>query len=299
MTAVMFLGAGYGTRLKPLTEECPKALVPVGDRPVLAHQIDRVRASLRDATIVVNAHHLAEQIIAFLDSYEPKAHVIVEPILLGTAGGVHGATNLLGYAPLLVVNADIISGANYLNLMKIVEVGGIALSIAPRPLGQGTIGVDADGSVARIRGEIFGVETHGGDYTGVMAIGADVAQRLPERGCLVGDFIMPLLRSGSRIHAIEEHLPWIDVGHLASYAQANFDWLRENAIEHWTSPNAEIDPRVELREAIVGQGARVGGHGLLRRAIIWPKAHLDTPCSDVIVTHRGVVVPIPKPSCSP
>jgi mannose-1-phosphate guanylyltransferase len=269
-------------------------LVPIGDRPLLAHQVDRLHALLAEATIVVNAHHQAPQIVEYLSSYDPKAQVIVESTLLGTAGGVRGAANLLGYVPMLVVNVDIISVANYLNLLKIVETAAVALSIAPRPMGQGTVGVDEQGHVVRIRGETFGIEARGGNYTGVMAIGADVTKRLPECGCLVGDFIMPLLHSGVRIQTLDEQSPWIDVGDMASYARANFDWLKKNAIEHWTSPTATVDDRVQLRETIVGQEARIDGSGLLRRAIIWPKAHLDTPCSDVIVTRPGVVVPIPR-----
>jgi NDP-sugar pyrophosphorylase family protein len=260
----------------------------------LAHQIDRVRASLGDATIIVNAHHLAEQISEYLHSYYPNAQVIVESTLLGTAGGVRGATNLLGIAPLLVANVDILSGANYRNLMSLVELGGIALSVTPRPLGQGTVGVDERGHIVRVRGETFGIEARGGDYAGVMAIGADVIRQLPGLGCLVGDLILPLLRSGFRIQALDERSPWIDIGDLVSYARANFDWLNANSMKQWASPSAEIDPGVELRESIVGHGATINGSGLLYRAIIWPKAHLDTLLTDVVVTRHGRVVPIPR-----
>ncbi len=293
MTAVILLGAGYGTRLKPLTEECPKALVPVGDRPLLAHQIDRLRASLGNATIVVNTHHFSEQIVAFLHSYDCNVQVIVELTLLGTAGGVRGATNLLGYAPLLVANVDVFSRPNYPRLMNIAESTGLALSIAPRPSGQGTVGIDEGGHIIRIRGEIFGVEVRGGDYRGVAAIGAEVARRLPQSGCLIADFILPLLRSGFEVLSVDEPSPWLDIGNLASYARANFDWLHENALNHWAGSNAHVGTQVDLQESIVGQGASIHGSGVLSRAIIWPMAHLDTPRSDAIVTTRGVVVPIP------
>ncbi len=293
MTAVMLLGAGYGTRLKPLTEECPKALVPIGDRPLLAHQIERLRARLGDATIVVNAHHFSEQITDFIVGYDPTIKVIVELELLGTAGGARGATNLLGYEPLLVVNVDVFSRPNYPNLMNIAESGGLALSIAPRPKGQGTVGIGEHGNIVRIRGQTFGAETRGGDYTGVAAIGAGVARQLPEQGCLVGDFILPLLRSGFEVRSVDEPSTWVDVGSLRSYARANFDWLHENLLDNWANSSAKIADQVHLQNAIVGQGARIDGSGVLRRAIIWPKAHLDTPRSDVIVTTRGVVVSIP------
>jgi len=298
MTAVMLLSAGHGTRLGPLTDERPKALVPLGDRPVIAHQIERVRAVLGQVQLVVNAHHLAKQIVVFLKAYDPEIQVLVEADLLGTAGGLRGALKYLGHEPLVVVNSDVISTINYPRLLRKVTEQSLVLCVAPRLPGQGTVGLDDHGRIVRLRNETFGIEVAGGDYLGVAAMGERIAERLPAKGCLVSDFMLPMLRSKLAIQSQLERAAWLDIGNLASYARANFDWLREQSLSAWADPASEISDQVSMNEAIVGCGALVGGQGPLRRVIIWPSAHLDAPLCNSIVMASGLVVPIPEPSTS-
>lgn len=105
----MILAAGFGRRMLPLTETCPKPLLRVGGKPLLEHHI----LNLREAgftELVVNAAHLSEQIEAFCgDGSQWGVHiqVSVEPEPLETAGGIIEALPLLGEAPFIVVNGDI------------------------------------------------------------------------------------------------------------------------------------------------------------------------------------------------
>src|SRR5438105_2497797 len=99
MARVMVLGAGLGTRLSPLTEELPKPLVPVGDQPMLAH----VSAALWDAgfqEFVLNVHSFVDEFQPVINSLKSIIHVVHEPRIRGTAGGVAGARALLGHAPI-------------------------------------------------------------------------------------------------------------------------------------------------------------------------------------------------------
>ena len=110
MKALIF-AAGLGTRLRPITDTMPKALVPVAGVPML----ERVLCKLRDAGIdsfVVNVHHFAEQIETFLADHDFGVPVAVsreerEP--LETGGGIRHAAPLLGPGRFLVHNADILS----------------------------------------------------------------------------------------------------------------------------------------------------------------------------------------------
>ena len=110
MKALIF-AAGLGTRLRPITDTMPKALVPVAGVPML----ERVLCKLRDAGIdsfVVNVHHFAEQIETFLADHDFGVPVAVsreerEP--LETGGGIRHAAPLLGSGRFLVHNADILS----------------------------------------------------------------------------------------------------------------------------------------------------------------------------------------------
>jgi len=290
MTAVMLLAAGYGTRLRPLTDERPKALVPLGDRPLIAHQIERIRQQLGQVPIWVNAHHRAAEIVSYLANLDASVGVIEEKEILGTAGGLRGALSVIHEGPILVVNSDVMSTANYRELLEFVTRDAIVLRIVPRPAGQGPVGVDAQARVVRLRNECFGCEVAGGDYLGVAGIGIGAANRLPELGCLVADFMVPWLRSGSEIRALSGACDWIDLGSPSEYYRANVNWLRQRSVDSWVSPGSSISNCVVLERTIVGEGAQILGAGVVRGVIAWPSAQVHAPLENSIVTSRGVIV---------
>lgn len=115
MMQAMIFAAGLGTRLKPLTDTMPKALVPVAGRPLLLHVLDKVVAA-GAGRVVVNVHHFASQIIDFLGAYHSGADVRVSDetaMLLETGGGIKHARNLFdGDAPILIHNVDILSNVD-------------------------------------------------------------------------------------------------------------------------------------------------------------------------------------------
>ena len=111
-TEAMIFAAGLGTRLRPLTDSMPKALVPVCGKPLLQIVIDRlVSFGIRD--IVVNVHHFAGMIEDYLASHPvPGVKVRISDEreqLMDTGGGILHAENLLGADRFLVHNVDIIS----------------------------------------------------------------------------------------------------------------------------------------------------------------------------------------------
>ena len=105
----MILAAGKGTRLGELGKATPKVLVEVGGEPLLSRHLSFLE-SQGVRRVVVNAHHLAEQVQGFLDAYDGplETRCIVEPELLGTAGGVRNALGELGGEPFVVVYGDIL-----------------------------------------------------------------------------------------------------------------------------------------------------------------------------------------------
>lgn len=116
MMQAMIFAAGLGTRLKPITDSMPKALVRVGGEPLLKHVI----LNLRNAgfeRIVVNVHHFSSQIIDYIranGSFGLDIRISDETdMLLDTGGGVRNASTLFsGDAPVLIHNVDIISNMN-------------------------------------------------------------------------------------------------------------------------------------------------------------------------------------------
>src|SRR6187402_3569361 len=170
MASAIVLCAGFGTRLSPLTDELPKPLVPVGDRSILQHALDRlIRAGL--AEVAINVHHLPAAFAGIGQAQRIPLRVVVEPSIRGTAGGVAGARSWLGSAPVLVWNGDILVDPPLDQLLVGLEPHSLRLGVAPRELGTGTVGLDARGNVVRLRGERFGDEVSAGDYVGVLAMG--------------------------------------------------------------------------------------------------------------------------------
>ena len=116
MRQAMIFAAGLGTRLKPLTDTMPKALVPVGGRPLLDINIRRLMAQGYDR-FVVTLHHFAQQIVDYVNEqdYAPLVHFSDESAqLLETGGGLKKAAPLFrDDQPILIHNVDILDNVNY------------------------------------------------------------------------------------------------------------------------------------------------------------------------------------------
>jgi len=104
----MLLSAGYGLRLRPLTERVPKPLVPVAGKPMMEYALDRLRA-FGIEEVVINISHLKEQLAAYAVKVPGLAIKLSdEPEPLETGGGIKKALPLLGGEPFFTINSDII-----------------------------------------------------------------------------------------------------------------------------------------------------------------------------------------------
>jgi mannose-1-phosphate guanylyltransferase len=286
----MVLAAGFGTRLRPLTDTCAKALMPVGDRPVLTHVLDQL-ASVGIRRIAVNAHHRADDVRALLRRRGDGVEMSEEKELLGTAGGLARAAAILGEGDVLVWNADVLAE---IDLRKLVDSRSTAhaeatLVIQKQPRGQGPVGIDEQGRIVRLRAQRSGPEVWGGEFVGISVVGAALRARLPERGCLVGDVWIQALRAGATLRAFLSEAPWRDIGTLESYLSANLAWLDARQLRHWTGPGARVPADVQLDQSIVGAGASAVGSGRLARCVLWPGARASAPLAAAIVDGNRVV----------
>ena len=123
ITNAMVLAAGFGTRMRPLTDTVPKPLVELGGRALLDHVLDRLADAAIDRA-VVNVHYMAEQIVTHTASRVHPRVVISDERdgALDTGGGVRRALPELGHAPFLVHNSDSvwIEGAGVQNLTRLI-----------------------------------------------------------------------------------------------------------------------------------------------------------------------------------
>lgn len=293
--AAMILAAGFGSRLAPLTDEIPKPLLPVGDRPLLVSSLEQL-AREGAQSLSVNVHHLRSKISNVIDGLGTTVHVFVEEKILGTAGGIRAASSSFRAPQVVVVNGDMFGP---LPIQKLLEYSGaesVVMAVRTRRPSEGAVGLGADGRIVRLRGEVFDEEILGADYLGVARLSDRCWTRFPEQGCLVGDYLIPALRRGERVGAapVEENL--FDVGSLSGYVRANMDWLRKAGPKGGSLVGADVSGlgSVRLVDSILGAGVRVRGEGELRRVIALPGARVEAPLEDAVVTPSGRVVRVER-----
>ena len=153
----MILAAGRGERMRPLTDACPKPLLAVGGKPLVAWHLERLAAAgFRD--VVVNASWLAQRLVDALG--DGSAHgvrlrfSIERPAPLETAGGIAAALPLLGEAPFLVVSGDLWTDYDFARARAAADAlrarGALAhLTMVPNPAfhPRGDYVLDADGAI--------------------------------------------------------------------------------------------------------------------------------------------------------
>ncbi|MBP3762828.1 MAG: nucleotidyltransferase family protein [Bacteroidales bacterium] len=211
------LAAGLGTRLRPLTDDRPKALVEVGGQPLLALVLERlVEAGVRH--VVVNVHHFADQVEACLRSREWGCRVDISDeraLLLDTGGALkHAASLFSGSEPVLVHNVDVLSTIDLREVVRChLTAGNMAtLCCSDRPT-QRKLLFDSDG---RLLGREGSVSAAGRPlaFSGISVVSPELFPLLPE-----ADHPYPVIDQYIRLsprHAVRCHVhpagQWLDVG---------------------------------------------------------------------------------------
>lgn len=131
----LIFAAGLGTRLKPLTDTMPKAMVPVAGKPLIEHILCKVAAAGFDEA-VINVHHFADQIIEFVARHDFGLKIAISDereALLETGGGIKKAQSLIGTAePFLVHNVDILSNLNLSEFYRLHRRADLATLLVSR-----------------------------------------------------------------------------------------------------------------------------------------------------------------------
>lgn len=284
MIPAMILAAGLGTRLRPLTLECPKPLVPVGDRPLLLSIVSHLKTF--GANVVVNAHHHREAIERFGETI--GIAVSSEDDLLGTAGGLRHAEAHLGAGDVVVWNGDIVAAVDLRMLVEAKRDRDDAVLLVKRRMkGDGNVGISDEGRVVRLRNETFcDGEARGGDFIGIHLVGERLRRDLPKAGCLVGDVYMPAIRSGAWLRAVDVDVPFIDVGAIDAYLEANLAWLRETSRDSFVGDESTVANGAAVVKSVIGKGAIVDAP--IEEVVVWPGAHVREPLRRAVVTPRTV-----------
>lgn len=213
---VMLLAAGRGERLRPLTDQIPKALVEAGGKPLIGWHLERLaRAGFRDA--VINVSHLGERIVERLGDgrgYGLRLRYSRERERLETAGGIANALPLLGAEPFLLVNADVYCECDFGRLRDLPLGERLAyLVLVPNPPHR------AEGDFSLRNGAVGDAASPRYTYAGVALMKpALVAPVKPGEKAPLGPLLREAAKRGQIGGELYEGL-WQDVGTLERLAE--------------------------------------------------------------------------------
>lgn len=305
----MLLCAGLGTRLRPLTNERPKPLVPLLGRPIAAYALDRL-AQVNVRSVVANTFHLGDRVQPSLDPFTRalgmSLECVHETVLLGTGGGIRNALDRLGDEPFVVFNGDVLAAPDLARALALHHESGARMTMIlredPAADALGSIEVTDEGRVVRILNEGPASTAHARKcmFTGVYVLSPDVRDDLPENGCIVRHSLRRWLARGDRVSAIVDDGPWFDLGTIASYAHVTFGLLDGAIAFPGISPAKDACRvgEVSLGTATLGahcdlsDGVVVEGDGALSRVIAWDHAKVHAPERNAIFTTGGERVAI-------
>ena len=293
MDKAFVLGAGLGTRLRPLTHVFPKPLIPVYHRPLITYAFDHLLAcGMRE--FVVNTHHLPQRYAeAFPDSTYRGAPLTFrhEPILLETAGGIANIADLVSDAPFVVYNGDILTDLPLAPLLERHQEEGNLVTLVLRSRGPAQhIAVDpGQRRVTDIRGKLGtgNLGTH--QFTGIYAVSPEFLQHL-EKGKIesVIPIFLKLISAGAPIGAVvADEGQWWDLGDQATYLKAHQEMHRLGAAfpayaEERAAPPAAISPKARIHPTcqlsglnVISEGAVAEAESELTDCIVWPGASVD------------------------
>lgn len=307
MKAVIMAG-GEGSRLRPLTCDRPKPLVPVCNRPVLAYSLDLL-AQHGFQEVFLTLGYKPEAIMSYFgERYESmKLHYVVEETPLGTAGGVAALRQFLDDT-FVVVSGDALTDVDLTGLVTFHREAGavatLAMTRVESPLEYGVIMTDRQGRIVRFLekpgwGEVFSDTVN----TGIYVLEPQALQGVPtDRMYDFSQHLFPaLLQAGAPLYAQVADGYWCDIGDAAAYLQSNLDVL--NGRLRFSPPGRQVVPGVWVAgeiphgllvdgPALIGEGCRLApgtrleagavlgpatvteSGAVLRRSVTWSGVHI-------------------------
>lgn len=232
----MVLCAGFGTRLRPLTDVTPKPLVPLCGLPLLRYNLALLRGA-GVTEVVINVHHLAVEMergaLAIAQDLGLPLHVSRETgHILGTGGGVKKAAKLLGEGTFFLLNGDMLFDVDLPAALaahrSASAVATMVLAPYPKGASYGAVEIDDQARVRRIVGR--GAPSEPGltkaHFTGVHVLETEAIDRLPDGESDINrTAYVRLILEGAPVHGFLQHGYWGDLGAPRSLLRANLDAL--------------------------------------------------------------------------
>jgi mannose-1-phosphate guanylyltransferase len=279
------LGAGLGTRLRPLTDELPKPLVPIFQKPLMTFAFDHL-IDIGIDKFFINTHRLPE---IFRSAFPENRYsgidltLVNEPVLLETGGGIKNIEAQLGSEPFITYSGDVLTDVPLRPLIDEHFKRGNDVTLALRQTDLGSAIAFRDGRVVDISNR-FGVRGQF-DFANIAVWSSTVFERIPPGTKIsfipiLGDWIS----QGGKIGGVVlETGEWFNLGSRAEYFDVHrtilggwrpayvkgSDWMAR------IHPTAIVDPTATIRGcSVVGQDCRVGAGAVLEDTILWPGSQI-------------------------
>lgn len=285
----MVLAAGKGTRLSPLTDEIPKAMVPVAGKPMIGHIFELLQGAGVEE-VHVNVYHLADAILNYY-GYETRmngmtVNITREEELMGTAGGVRRVSHLFDDT-FVVIMGDALTDVNLREVVAFHKEHGALATLALTPVSDtsqyGVVELDADKNI-----RAFQEKPHPDKAisnlanTGIYVLEPEALEYIPEDTFFdfANDVFPRLLAAGEKFVGYEDRFYWSDIGTLKSYRVAQGDALSKKV--HISIPGERWDDSLWVdRDARVHPSAVLMGRVVVGRdTVIGPSVTL---AEDVVV----------------
>ena len=303
----MLLGAGLGTRLRPITNELPKPMVPILDRPVMAH-ILRLLEHHSFHDVIANVHYFPDMIRDHFgdgSDYGVRLAYSHEHELLGTAGGVRNVREFLGDETFLIISGDALTDIDLTALCaRHKEAGGIgtlALKPVDDPSQLGVVILNEDGRIQGFQEKPDPAEALSNlGSCGIYVFEPEIFDYFPDQDFVdwAQDVFPTLLERDVPLYGHEIDDYWNDVGSLRELRQGNFDAL--TGAVRVERPGSEIssgiwagdcstlegqvlmEPPVYIGEdctlgpdarltgpVVIGDGCTIGAGAVLSDVLVW------------------------------
>jgi len=319
----MILAAGYGTRLGALSDERPKPLLPVCDRPLVTWALRHLE-SHGIKGVAVNLHHLGETIRKALKGTQSRQtqllYSIEEDEILGTGGGVKKMAALFPTAETFVVlNGKVVCDVDLQAVIDFHHRRGALATMVLHPQDNarawGAIGVDAHGGLTRLVDITREGHGDGGEhmFTGIHVLSRALIEAIPSGPCcILRSAYRALFEEGAALAGYIHHGYFYEHSTPARYLQGNFNLIQGHVEPAWApgplrgihesaeiAETARVDelaligPRAVIKAGahigpltVVGAGAHVATESRIQRSVIWPNASAKGVLDLAVVTEK-------------
>ena len=285
MRAIILVG-GFGTRLRPLTNDKPKQILTVGNRPMLENVIEK----LADHGITEVVLSMGFQPSAFVDAYPNETcaglplKYVVEPTPLDTAGAIGFSALQSGVnETFLVCNGDVITEIDVSELVNYHKSIGaeatISLTPTDNPSQYGIVPTDDHGQVTgfieKPQGPNFETNLINAGY---YVMEPSVLNRIAsDRPVSVETEIFPKMVEDKRLYAVSSDAYWIDAGTPETFLQANLDLLsgvRDKKI-NGIHDQASVSPNAVVKSSMIGRGVRIADGAYVENSVLMKEAEVE------------------------